>query len=93
MLDVQGVVRHPKFCELVEAISVHQPRTAEVIEGAIWEIGHNPKGSGVYINEIDVWLARVVMRHPPDLLLYYTIAPRFVMMLTVTTSDGSSLSS
>jgi hypothetical protein len=92
MRSSRGVLRHPKFDALVEAIAARQPRAVESINGAIWEIEHNPIGSGFHVKDIDTWLARLIMRPPPDLLLYYTIAPRFVTMLTITATDGSSLS-
>jgi hypothetical protein len=92
MLSSRGVLRHPKFDALVDAIAARQPRAAESINGAIWEIERNPTGCGFHVEDMDVWQARLVMHPPPDLLLYYTIAPRFVMMLTITTTDGSRLS-
>jgi hypothetical protein len=90
MFNSQGVLCHPKFSELVEAISARQPRIARIIEGAIWEIERNPRVIGVYIKSMDVWQARLVVPSSPDLLLLYTIAPR-VKMLTIITADGSNL--
>jgi hypothetical protein len=92
MLIRRGTLRHPKFSELVETISARCPRVARIIEGAIWEIERNPKGLGVYIEQVGVWQARLVVPSSPDLLIFYTVAPRFVTMLTIVTSDGSPLS-
>jgi hypothetical protein len=91
MLTSRGTLRHPKFSELIEAISVQRPEIAQIIEGAIWEIERNPKGLGVHIEQIDVWQARLSVPSSPDLLLYYSVAPRFVTMLTIKTADGSNL--
>jgi hypothetical protein len=91
MLTSRGTLRQPKFSEWVEAISVQQPKTARIIEGAVWEIQRNPKACGVYIEEIGVWQARLAVPSSPDLLLFYSVAPRFVTMLTIVTADGSSL--
>ena len=91
MLTSRGTLRHPKFSELVEAIAARHPKTASIIEGAVWEIQRDPKGLGVYIEEIGVWQARLLVPSSSDLLLFYAVAPRFVTMLTIITADGSSL--
>jgi hypothetical protein len=91
MLTSRGALRHPKFSELVEAISSRHPRAASTIDGAVWEIQRDPRAAGIHIKEIDVWQARLVMPSPPDLLLMYSVTPRFVAMLTIIAADGSSL--
>jgi len=78
MLTSRGTLRHPKLCELVKAISIRRPEVARIIDGAIWEIQRNPMRVGVHIKELDVWQARLLMPSPPDLLLIYDTAPRFV---------------
>ncbi len=91
MLASRGTLRHPKFSALVEAISAQQPETARIIDGAVWELERNPRGLGVYIEQIGVWQARLIVPSSPDLLILYSVAPRFVTMLTIITADGSSL--
>ncbi len=84
----RGVVRHQKFSECVAAISLYEPMAERIIDGAIWEIQHNPKGIGVHIAELDVWQARLVLPSPPELLLLYCINVRYVMMLTIIAADA-----
>jgi hypothetical protein len=87
----RGTLRHPKFSDLVEAIRRSHPKVGDIIDGAVWEIQHDPERLGIHIKEIDVWQARLVVSPPPDLLLMYAIGPRFVTMLTIIAADGSKL--
>ncbi len=91
MLTSRGTLRHPKFSELVEVVSAREPEIAPIIEGAIWEIQRDPKRLGVYVDEIGVWQAVLLVSSSRELLLFYAVTARFVTMLTITAADGSSL--
>jgi hypothetical protein len=91
MVITRGALRHPRFSALVQTIRSRNPVAAKIIDGAVWEIEHDPMGIGVHIKEIDVWQARLVMPSPPDLLLIYGVTSRLVTMLTIIAADGSNL--
>ncbi len=91
LMSTRGTVRHPKFSECVRVLSLREPIVERIIDGAIWEIQRDPRGIGVYIKEIDVCQARLVLPSPPDLLLMYCMNSRYVTMLTIIPADGSKL--
>lgn len=81
-----GVFRHPKFSDSVDALSGKFDRVHEVVEGAIWEIKQAPERFGVYLEELDVWQARLVS---PPILIFYCFNARYVTMLTVISADDA----
>ena len=66
------------------------PMARRVIAGAIWEIEHDPKGCGIFI-EIGVWQAKVVLPSSRSYFLMYSINEKRVKMLTILPADGSKL--
>ena len=86
MVISRSAVRHRKFTERVNALALVVPRAVEIVDGAVWEICRQPAESGVYIEKIDVWQARLV--HPPVLLLY-GFNRRYVYMLTIISAETS----
>ena len=79
----RSTVRHPKFSASLETIAANDPTAEAAIEGAIWEIEHDPSRHGVYDERIDAWHAKLILPSRTDVMLYYCISPRFVMMLAI----------
>jgi hypothetical protein len=84
--SAKETLRHPKFVEATNRLALSYPNAHKIIDGAVWEIERNPKGIGIYIPELDVYQARLVI---PPVLLLYCINRRFVTLLTIIATDGS----
>jgi len=62
--------------EQLEKLASQVARAREMIDGAIWEIEHNPEKSGFYVAAIDTWVATL---NTPPVTLYYAIPPKYVV--------------
>ena len=82
----RGTLRHPKFEDCVSRLSKVIPNAREIIDGAVWEIEHDPTRFGTFIRDIGVWEVR--LERPPLLIFYSLSSRRFVHMLTMISSDG-----
>ena len=91
MIMNRSAVRHRQFTQCVEVVSRRIPLAERIIDGAIWEIQRDPRGCGIYIEEIDVWQAHLILPSPPHLYLFYCINRRYVTMLTIKHDNGSPL--
>ena len=78
-----GTLRHPKFDASVKAIAAGDATDEAAINGAIWEIEHAPKAHGFYEDKLDIWYAKLSLPSRKEVMLYYSIGPRFVMMLAI----------
>jgi hypothetical protein len=79
----RSTVRHEKLFESIKGLLASDPTAEAAIEGAIWEIERDPKRLGFYDRELDVWYAKLALPSKTDVMLYYSIHDRFVMMLTI----------
>jgi hypothetical protein len=78
-----GTLRHPKFDASAKAIAAGGATDEAAINGAIWEIEHAPKAHGFYEETLDIWYAKLLLPSRKQVMLYYSISPRFVMMLAI----------
>ncbi len=79
----RGTVRHPNFTASLESLAANDPTAEAAINGAIWEIEHAPKAHGFYEEKFDIWYAKLMLPSRKEVVLYYSINPRFVYMLAI----------
>jgi hypothetical protein len=79
----RSTVRHRKLFESIDWLLTSDATAEAAIEGAIWEIERDPKRLGFYNQEMDVWYAKLTLPSRTEVVLYYSINQRFVMMLTI----------
>ena len=79
----RGTLRTRQFADSLQAIAANDPTAETAIEGAIWEIEHDPRRHGVYDDTIDAWHAKLILPSRAEVMLFYGINPRFVTMLAL----------
>jgi hypothetical protein len=88
LTSTRGTFRHPKFEECTDRLARHVSTAPQIIDGAVWEIEHNPQ-SGLYVEQYDVWTIRVMLPKPFEVILIYQFNRRIVTMLTIMPAAGS----